>query len=174
MKQGADLPHGEYRELGQLFWSLSIPGLHLQDLNDEDTEAHVPTIAAAFDVFTAAAVGAELPEALVENLAMTMPWQFVLLNRERITSMLGAVEARSPEAAEELASSLFGAGIGGLHGRTMGQESPRVRRTIDLASEARDAAPAGSWAWKLYSDLLRWAEREAEDDRREDEETEWR
>lgn len=173
INEGTALDRSTYRNLGQLFWSLTVPGVHLQDIDAHALATHASRIEIGFEVLNTAVSSDEVPEQLVENVVMTMPWQLVLHGANRITDILGEVEAQSPRDAEELAAAFLAAGIGGLHGRTMGHESPRVRQTIDLASQARSAALPGSWAWKLYSDLVRWAEREAEDDRREDEETDW-
>jgi hypothetical protein len=173
--EGRELPSTVHREFGKLYWSLTVAGVGHDDIDDEVLAAQATNITAGLAVLTATTRAEDAPVDLLEDIFFEMPWQLALARLDVIATLLGDVEDQSVSASEAYARGVLGAVIfGGLHGRTMGQESPRVRRTREAAHTARDRAARGSQAWKLFSDMVKWAEREAADDRKEDEEAEWR
>ncbi|MGI8624473.1 MAG: hypothetical protein ACR2NB_13570 [Solirubrobacteraceae bacterium] len=175
VEEGAGLPDAVHRELGKLFWSLTVTAVGQDDIDDAVLAAQAPNIDVALAVLLAAATPENAPTDLLEDIFFEMPWQLGLVKLGFIATMLGQIESRSVQAAEAIARAILGAVIyGGIHGRTMGQESARVHRTREAASAARQAADPGSWAWKLFSDMVTWADREAAEDRQEDDEADWR
>jgi hypothetical protein len=173
--EGAGLTGAVHRELGKLYWSLTVTGVDHDDINEAVLAAQASNIDAALAVLRAAATHENFPADLLEDIFFEMPWQLALAKLGFIATMLDEIEFRSEQAAEPIASAILGAVIyGGIHGRTMGQESARVRHTREAASAAREAADPGSWGWKVFSDMVTWADREAAEDRREDDEADWR
>jgi len=173
--EGAGLPDAVHRELGKLYWSLTVTGVGHDDIDDAVLAAQAPNIDVGLAVLRATVAPRNAPAELLEDIFSEMPWQLGLANLDFIARMLGEIEARSLQTAEGFARAVFAAVVyGGIHGRTMGEESARVRHTRESANAARQSADPASCAWKLFSDMVTWADREAAEDRREDDEGEWR
>jgi hypothetical protein len=169
---GPDLNALDRRELGKLVWKLTVPGIDDADPDDKLLAERSEQIETALDALEGILETGERGIETATAVLFEMPWQIILDRYRWIAALLDRAQAIDAKHADSLGQSFFAGGIGGLHGRSMGEASPRWVRTADIAREALNALPPGSPGHRLFTDLLRAAERELEDDRKEDDEME--
>jgi hypothetical protein len=175
LEESRDLGCIGRRDLGKLFWSLTVAGLGFDDTDDEILSSQSGMIDCGLSVLVSATTSKDPPVALLQDVLPEMPWQLALARLDVLGELIDAVQSKSTTAAEAVRRGIYDSVVnGGLHGRTMGEESPRVRHAREAATAARDSATSGSLSRELYSEIVKWAEGTAAEDRLEDEEGGWR
>jgi hypothetical protein len=175
LEEGRDLEGMGRRDLGKLFWSLTVAGLGFDDTDDEILSSQSDMIDCGLSVLASTAMSKAPPIALLEDVLTEMPWQLALARLDALGGLLGAVQSKSPTTAEAVRRGIYDSVVNsGLHGRTMGEESPRVHNAREAAIASRDSAPSRSLSRELFSDIIEWAKQTAAEDRQEDEESGWR
>jgi hypothetical protein len=155
------------REIGRLIWRLAVPGLD-EDASDpeEQLAARAEVIDDALAELGSWIVAAEEDDVVTE-LLFEFPWLVLLERPDWVHTVLEESPGTRRAAVE---SGLHAAAFGGGHGRTLGEDSPRLTRTAEAARAAADGLPAGSAAARLFSDIARIARKEIEQERRRDDE----
>ncbi len=166
LAQLGELPSWRLGELGRIYWRLALPGLPDDDPAAElvaNRSTHLNAALAAVERYLTTA------EPDVERLAelvSELPWQAVLADPQWVGRLL---EVEDSTAVERLKSSLEAAAIGGLHGRTLGEDSPRWTATRAGAQTALKQVLPGSPGATFFASLARHAQRQIDDERSEDE-----
>lgn len=151
------------RQLGQIYWRLAVPGLP-----DDDYEDFIAGRAEQIDAALTAVDRhlADNPGSMqaVRDVLFELPWQVLLARPAWVDALL----TDHDDAEEHLSSGLRAAAVGGMHGRTVGQDCPRWVAAAASAQGAGEQLAGGSPGTVFYADLAGYAQCQIENDRRED------
>lgn len=163
-----DLSGQRARDLGLLYWRLALPGLSDDEPDADRVTGRNQELKIAWQ-----AIGDWAVRPSRDNIAHVLseaPWQAVLAEPQVVADLLTLEDPLDEGSRMSIRAALRSATESGMHGRTIGEDSPRWKATIEQARTAGDALPAGSAGAQFFSDLEKMARRELERERREDEE----
>lgn len=155
-------------ELGRLFWRLALPGLSDDKPDEQRIAGRRDELQAAWQaILDFAARGDADRNALVKVLC-TAPWQAVLASPQEVAALIELEGPLSDEHGAGLEDALHTAARSGMHGRTVGEDSPRWTATSEQSASAAEALAAGSAGARFFLGLQEMACRELDKDRRKD------
>lgn len=155
------------RELGRLFWRLALPRISDDKPDEQRIAGRRDELQAAWQATLDYARSDGDRKALVDVLREA-PWQAVLSSPQEVAAL---IELERPDGDEDRASledALHTATSTGMHGRTVGEDSPRWTTTAEQAGTAAAALAAGSAGARFFLAVKEMARRELDDDRRKD------
>ncbi len=153
------------RELGQIYWRLALPGISDEAPAEELIAERAEQLDAALVACETYASTPEADQALLGDVLFELPWQVLFARPHWVARLLECSEDPSGPIPE----GLHAAGFTGIHGRSVGEDSPRWTATLAGAEAAVDEVAEGSVAAEFFANLARLAQREIDSDRREDE-----
>jgi hypothetical protein len=158
------------RELGRLFWRLVVPGLSDDKADDRCLADHRQAIDAAWKAVRCHAESAPTDRDELTYVLAELPWQVLLASPKDVAALIELDATTTDEGRRNLRDVLYSAASTGVHGRTVGEDSPRWTATLRQAGVAAKTLPNGSAGARFYLDVEEMARRELDDDRREDDE----
>lgn len=153
------------RELGKLYWRLALPRVSDDEPDDEPLAGRDAQLDAALVALVEYLAGSDPQVQSVGDMLFELPWQVLFVRPDWVARLLEADDAEN-----HLEGGLHAAAAQGIHGRTVGEDSPRWTATLAGAQAALEQVEPGSAPAALYADLARLAQREIDKDRREDDE----
>jgi hypothetical protein len=156
------------RELGRLYWRLAIPGIRDDQPDPERLAANETQLGAAWEAIDEFASHQPGHLEAIGDILDEVPWQVLLVTPVKVSRLLELEAATQASDSKDIANALSGAASFGLHGRTVGEASPRWTETARQARSAVKLLGPATVGGKFFQQVELMAQRELDNDRTED------